>query len=58
MGAPLGDVLGAWQKETEEAWKREYLEKAVSVLDEEERRIIWLHYGVQVNRGSWPEFTG
>ena len=45
MGAPLGDVLGAWQK-------------AVSVLDEEERRTIWLHYGVQVKQRELARIYG
>ncbi len=51
----LEQLLGADQKEYEEVWKRDLLERCVASLDEKEKEILRLYYGEGMKQSDIAE---
>ena len=45
QGVPVEEALGFCQKEYENVWKRDLLERCMGVLDQNQRKIVLLYYG-------------
>lgn len=44
-GAPMEEILGYSQKEYENVWKRDLLERCIRSLNQSQREIVLLYYG-------------